>query len=107
VRNNRSGVTPGPLRRLAHFILLTTIAFPLSAARQLGAQVPTPEAHLGFRMGATGRLATADGIENYFETVASQSNRVRVVDLGVTTEGHRTIAAIVSAPENIRNLDRS
>jgi hypothetical protein len=39
--------------------------------------------------------------------VASQSDRVKVVDLGVTTEGHRTIAAIVSAPENIRNLDRS
>jgi hypothetical protein len=31
---------------------------------------------------------------------------VKVGDLGATTEGLRTIAAIVSAPENIRNLDR-
>ena len=45
VRNNRSGVMPSPLRRLALVILLATVAFPLAAARQLGAQVPTPEAH--------------------------------------------------------------
>ena len=57
-------------------------------------------------MGADGRLATADDIEQYFEAVASQSDRVKIVDIGTTTEGHRTIAAIVSAPENIRNLER-
>ena len=57
-------------------------------------------------MGADGRLATADDIEKYFELVASQSDRVKIVDIGPTTEGHRTIAAIVSAPDNIRNLER-
>src|SRR6185295_20358212 len=97
---------PTPLRRLTLVILLTTVAFPLAAARQLGAQLPTPEAHFGFRMGADGRLATADGIEKYFEAVASQSDRVKIVDIGTTTEGHRTIAAIISAPDNIRNLER-
>ena len=68
--------------------------------------MPTPEAHFGFRMGADGRLATADDIEQYFEAVAAQSDRVKIVDIGPTTDGHRTIAAIVSAPENIRNLER-
>ena len=73
---------------------------------KLAAEVPTPDAHFGFRMGANGRLATADAIEKYFEAVASQSDRVKIVDFGPTTEGHRTIAAIVSAPDNIRNLER-
>ena len=56
-------------------------------------------------MGADGRLATADDIEKYFEAVASQSDRVKIVDIGTTTEGHRTIAAIISAPDNIKNLE--
>jgi hypothetical protein len=50
---------PSPLRRLALVILLTTVAFPRAAARQSGAQVPTPEAHFRFRMGATGRLTVS------------------------------------------------
>jgi len=75
-------------------------------AQQQAAGVPTPEAHFGFRMGADGYLAAADAIEKYVELVAAGSDRVKVVDLGPTTENHRTIAAIVSAAENIRNLDQ-
>ena len=56
---------PTPLSRLPLVVLLTTLAFPI-AARQLAAEVPTPEAHFGFRMGADGQLATADGIESEF-----------------------------------------
>ncbi|HEY7169295.1 MAG TPA: M14 family metallopeptidase [Vicinamibacterales bacterium] len=69
------------------------------------AGLPTPEAHFGFRMGADRQLASAESIEKYFELAAAQSDRVRLLDLGATTEGHRTIAAVVSAPENIRNLE--
>ena len=57
-------------------------------------------------MGADRQLAPADAIERYFEQVAAASDRVELVELGKTTEGHRTVAAIVSAPENIRNLAR-
>src|SRR3954467_10780813 len=70
------------------------------------AQVPTPEQHFGFRIGADGHLVTTEQIEHYFELVAGLSDRVKVVEVGTTTEGRRTIAAIISAPENIRNLDR-
>ena len=41
------------------------------------AEVPTPEAHFGFRMGADRPPGAADGIEQYFEAVASQSDRVQ------------------------------
>ncbi|MQA29741.1 MAG: peptidase M14 [Luteitalea sp.] len=78
----------------------------LALASAAGAQVPTPEAHFGFVMGADRQLASAEAIERYFELVAARSDRVRIVDIGATTEGHRTIAAIVSAPENIRNLEQ-
>src|SRR5689334_14292214 len=66
-------------------ILLAALVFaPVHSA---SAQVPTPEQHFGFRMGADGRLATADQIEKYFEAVAAKSDRVRIVDVGQTTEG--------------------
>ena len=69
------------------------------------AEIPTPETHFGFRMGADRQLASAEAIEKYFELVAAESDRVTITDLGPTTDGHRTIAAIISAPENIRNLE--
>ena len=92
-------------RVLATSLCTAALAQPLVATR-LAAQVPTPESHFGFRMGSDGQLAAAADIERYFETVASRSDRVKVVDIGPTTDGHRTIAAIVSAPENIQNLNQ-
>src|SRR5436190_19581429 len=77
----------------------------LSFAAIASAQLPTPESFFGFRMGADGQLATAEAIEQYFELAAAKTDRVKIVDLGPTTENHRTIAAIVSAPENIRDID--
>ena len=78
----------------------------LALAAPAAAQVPTPDAHFGFRLGSDRRLATADDITRYFTLVAAQSDRVKLIDLGSTTEGHPTPAAVVSAPENIRNLDQ-
>ncbi len=69
------------------------------------AEIPSPEANFGFRMGADRQLAPLDAVEKYFALIGSQSDRVKITDLGATTEGHRTVAAIISAPENIRNLE--
>ncbi len=84
---------------------IVAITALLSLAR-LAAQAPAPEAHFGFRMGSDGRLASAESIERYFEVVAAQTDRVKIVDIGPTTEGRRTMAAIISAPENIKNLEQ-
>ncbi len=67
---------------------------------------PPPETYFGFALGADGKLAGADEIEKYFQAVATTSDRVKLVDLGTTTDGHRTIAAIVSASVNIRDLEQ-
>jgi hypothetical protein len=93
------------MRALATALCAAVLVQPFVATR-VAAQVPTPESHFGFRIGSDSQLASADAIEKYFELVAARSARVKLIDLGPTTEGHRTIAAIVSAPENIQNLDR-
>jgi hypothetical protein len=78
----------------------------LSIASPAAAQVPTPEAHFGFRLGTDRRLASSDAIDQYFSLVGSRSDRVKLLDIGRSTEGHPMVAAVVSAPENIRNLDQ-
>jgi hypothetical protein len=93
-------------RRAAPVLLLAVLALAPATRPASAAAVPTPDAFFGFRMGADGRLASIDAIERYFEAVAAASDRVKIADLGPTTDGHRTIAAIVSAAANIRDLDR-
>src|SRR5476649_174965 len=92
-----------PRRRV---VIVSLVTLVLLTTRLAAAQIPTPEAHFGFRMGDDGRLAAAEQIEAYFQRVAARSDRVKIIDIGPTTKGRRTIAEIVSAPENIRNLDR-
>ena len=94
---NRS--TRSRLRLTAALVL--TLIFATTAS----AQVPTPESFFGFRMGADGQLAGWPDILRYFEMVGKTSDRVRLLEVGTTTEGRRMIAAIVSAPENIAMLE--
>jgi hypothetical protein len=77
----------------------------LSLVPAHAADIPSPETQFGFAMGADRQLASMDSIETYFKLVAASSDRVRLTDIGRTTENHSTMAAIISAPENIKNLE--
>src|SRR5919201_1277422 len=94
------------LPRFARRVVLVSAIVAAIAGGTAVAQVPPPEQFFGFRMGTDRELASAESIEKYFELAASKSDRVRIIDIGPTTEGHRTIAAIVTAPENIKNLNQ-
>ena len=71
-----------------------------------GAEVPSPEAHLGFRPGADFRLADWPTVVDYFRKVDDRSDRVRVRELGKSTEGRPYLVAIVSNEATIRDLGR-
>ncbi len=81
------------------------LALAFTCAAPVAAQIPTPEAFFGFRMGADGRIADWPSIVKYFQAVDAASDRVQLVDAGPTTEGRRMIAAIISAPHHMRNLE--
>jgi hypothetical protein len=105
--NGHSGAERETAQRTGPFLAFLLAVLCVSAATaQVAAPVVTPEAHFGFRMGADRQLAPADAIERYFEQVAAASDRVELVDLGKTTDGNRTVAAIISSAENIQNLAR-
>jgi Zinc carboxypeptidase len=67
--------------------------------------VPTPKEHFGFNMGDDYSLATFTQTEAYFLKLA-ESNRVKLVNIGLTEEGRNQYMLILTSPENHRNLDR-
>ncbi len=70
------------------------------------AQVPTPRSVLGFTPADDKTVADWNQITNYFARLDKASDRVAVREIGKTTLGKPMIAAFISSPENIRNLDR-
>jgi hypothetical protein len=76
------------------------------AAVALSAAVPTPESHFGHRMGADGKLLDWDKVVSYFYSLQHASNKIRVDELGKTTEGRPYIAATIAAPDTLKHIDR-
>src|SRR5579872_6711898 len=71
-----------------------------------GAQnIPTPASHFGHAIGVDRELLDWDKVVSYFQALARTSDKIVVKELGKSTEGRPFIAATISAPENIRNLD--
>ncbi|HLL15100.1 MAG TPA: M14 metallopeptidase family protein, partial [Pyrinomonadaceae bacterium] len=68
------------------------------------ASPPSPASILGFTPGDDRTMADWKQIVNYFTRLDAASERVRVQTLGQTTLGRPLVVALISAPENIRNL---
>ncbi len=82
----------------AAFILLFSLA--------IVAQVPSPKAVLGFNPTDDKTIADWTQISDYFAKLDKASNRVTVREIGKTTLGRPLIAAFISSPDNIRNLEK-
>ena len=68
--------------------------------------MPSPQAVLGFHPTDDKTIADWSQIVNYFQKLAAASDKVKVQEIGTTTLGKPLIAAFISSPENIRNLDK-
>src|SRR5256884_2089617 len=68
--------------------------------------IPSPRSVLGFNPGDDRTIADWKQITDYFARLDKASDRVAVQTIGTSTLGRTMIAAFISAPENIRNLDK-
>src|SRR5712691_9479506 len=86
------------------------LAFTAQAQRNrpapLAAAIPSPSSVLGFAPGDDRTIADWKQITNYFALLGKISNRFSVQAIGQSTLGRTMIAAFISAPENIRNLEK-
>jgi hypothetical protein len=76
-------------------------------AGALFAQTPkitTPKQALGFNIGDDYQMASYSQLETYWKRLASESDRMKLVDIGLTAEGRHQYMAVISAPANIRNM---
>jgi hypothetical protein len=69
------------------------------------AAVPSPESYFGQRMGSDRFVLDWDKVVSYFQTIKANSDRIRVEELGKSTEGRPFIAATIASPETLRHLD--
>lgn len=94
----------GLSRRMA--IGLSVMAVLGAAAPALAqAAVPTPEAWFGHRMGTDRKLEPYAKMVAYYQELAKTSDRIKVVEIGKSTEGRPFLAMFVSSPENLAKLE--
>jgi len=77
-----------------------------SAASLLHAAVPTPRSYFGHEIGADKTVLDWDKVAGYFQLLAKSSDRIRVEELGKSTEGRPFLAATIADPATFRRLDR-
>lgn len=103
-------VTRRAVTRWAVAALLVAVSAPFlrfgEAREQPAGALASPEQFFGFRMGADRKLANWDKLHEYYQQLAKGSNRIKLVELGKTSEGRPYIALFISSPANLAKLDR-
>ena len=69
------------------------------------ADITTPEQFLGFKVGADRSLAGWPQIVKYLRLIEGQTDRLRVTEIGRSTEDHPFLLCTVSSPENLSRLE--
>ena len=89
------------------FALLLALAGsdPGSSAAQT--RITSPQQQFGFEIGADYQLADYTQLADYWRKLDAESDRMIVQEIGKTSEGRPHLMAIVTSPENHRNLARS
>lgn len=79
----------------------------LSYLPALKADITPPDKFFGFQLGADRKMARWDKIVEYFYLMEKESGgRMKVVNMGPTSEGNPFLMVIVSSPANLAKLDR-
>ncbi|HEY2930714.1 MAG TPA: M14 metallopeptidase family protein [Acidobacteriota bacterium] len=88
--------------------LLYALLICLLAAGSAQAQTKTtsPKEQFGFNLGDDYQLANYTQLVEYWKKLDQQSERMKLVEIGKTAEGRTMWMAIITSPENHKNLDR-
>src|ERR1700694_3372101 len=70
------------------------------------AKLTSPKEQFGWDIGDDYRLVNYTQYEQYLKKLDQESDRMTVLDIGKTAEGRTEYTAIITSPENHRNLAR-
>lgn len=88
-------------------VIGTTFLYPGGAARAaepVAPKVTAPKAHFGFNLGDDYCLANYEQYAAYLAKLATESERIKVVDIGRTEERRTQLMAVVTSPANHKRL---
>ncbi len=88
--------------RLAILLAVALVATPAAQAPRITA----PKAEFGFSFGDDYQLATYQQLAAYWQKLDGESDRMVLQEIGKTSEGRPHLMAIVTSPENHKNLAR-
>ena len=91
-------------RTLLSLLVLTLPVLVQPAAAQSG-KITTPKEALGFNLGDDYRLANYTQLVAYWKTLAKESDRMKLVDIGPTAEGRRQYMAVITSAANQARLE--
>ena len=95
-----------PVRRRSAAVLTAALVLSSPGALLSQGTITTPKQEFGANFGDDYFLANYAQISGYWRKLARESNRIVIRELGKTAEGRPHLMAIVTSPENHRNLAR-
>ena len=98
--------SPAPALALAPALLLGAMLLAQPAGIQAQTRLTTPQEEFGHEIGADYQLPNYQKLMAYWQKLAVQSDRMVLDTIGLTAEGRPQLMAIVTSPENHRNLER-
>ena len=78
---------------LYSLVFLLFINFSISAQNK----ITSPEEYFGFEMGTDFKLARWDKIVDYFYLLEKESDKIKVWNLGKTSEGHPFLLTLITS----------
>ncbi len=94
-----------PRLSLSLAVALFLVPGSVLTAQKTAAKLTSPKEAFGFNIGDDYQLPTYTQIEAYYKKLASESDRLKLVDIGPTTEGRRQYLMIITSPENMKKLE--
>ncbi|MFN7945571.1 MAG: M14 metallopeptidase family protein [Blastocatellia bacterium] len=87
-------------------LLLLLLILSLAPAAYAQGKLTSPKEQFGFNIGDDYQLANYTQLEAYFKKLATESDRMKLVEIGKSAEGRTMYVAIITSPENHKKLDR-
>jgi len=88
------------MKKTLSFVTILLFFLPLLLSAQT-----SPEEFLGHKVGADRKLADYSQIQAYFQMLAKESGKIKVLTIGKTTLNKPMIMAVITSEENMANLD--
>src|SRR5438270_8477678 len=81
--------------------LVLLLALPLCAQTK----ITSPKEALGFNIGDDYHVANYTQLEKYLKKLATESDRLKLQDIGMTAEGRHQWMAVITSADNQKKLE--